>query len=43
MLATSDKALLQRIIDFKKALEMKVLEKSISPAATPPTYSPATE
>jgi len=28
MLATSDPALLQRIIQFKKALEMKVLEKA---------------
>lgn len=34
MLATSDMALLGRIQDFKKDLEMKVLEKAQSPAFT---------
>ena len=34
MLATSDMALLGRIQDFKKGLEMKVLEKAQSPAFT---------
>ncbi len=36
MLATSDAALLQRVIDFKKSLELKVLEKAELMSATVP-------